>query len=49
MVKQYEQNIILPRPEFRDQNELEKPIPEKKTIVTKVDKTLKSYTQSFER
>ena len=62
MVQQYEENIIFPPPEFRDQNQLEKPIPaprtkkqvsekpipEKRTIVTKVDKALKGYTQSFE-
>ena len=70
MVKQYEDNIILPPPEFRDRpvpkprtkkplqapiptpmtkkQTLEKLIPEKRTIITQVEKALKGYTQSFE-
>ena len=70
MVKQYEDNIILPPPEVRDRpvpkprtkkplqapiptprtkkQTLEKPVPEKRTIITQVEKALKGYTQSFE-
>ena len=65
MVKQYEDNIILPPPEFRDgpiptprtkkplqapipTPRTKKPVPEKKTIISQVEKALKGYTQSFE-
>ena len=72
MVKQYEDNIILPPLEFRDdykpipkprnkkpsqapiptprtkKQTSEKPVPEKRTIITQVEKALKGYTQSFE-
>ena len=70
MVQQYEDNIILPPPEFRDRpipkprtkkplqapiptprtkkQTLEKPVPEKRTIITQVEKALKGYTQSYE-
>ena len=56
MVKQYE-DIILPPIEFRDKpvltlrtkkQTLEKPVPEKRTIISQVEKALKGYTQSFE-
>ena len=46
MVKQYEDNIILP-PRTKKQT-LEKPVPEKRTIISQVEKALKGYTQSFE-
>ena len=72
MVQQYEDNIIIPPPEFRDdykpiptprtkkplqapiptpstkKQTSEKPVPEKRTIISQVEKTLKGYTQSFE-
>ena len=70
MVQQYEENIILPPPEFRDRpipkprtkkplqapiptlrtkkQTSEKPVPEKRTIISQVEKALKGYTQSFE-
>ena len=72
MVQQYEDNLILPPPEFRDdykpipkprtkkplqapiptprtkKQTSEKPVPEKRTIITQVEKALKGYTQSFE-
>ena len=53
MVQQYEDNIISPPPEFRDDY---KPIPtprtkkpkEKRTIISQVEKALKGYTKSFD-
>ena len=59
MVQQYEDNIILPPPEFRDdykpvpkprtkKQTSEKPVPEKRTIITQVEKALKGYTKSYE-
>ena len=67
MVQQYENNIILPPPEFQDGYKpiplprtkkplqapiptprTKKPIPEKRTIISQVEKALKGYTQSFE-
>ena len=72
MVQQYEDNIILPPLEFRDdykpipkprtkkplqapiptprtkKQTPEKPVPEKRTIISQVEKALKGYTQSFE-
>ena len=67
MVQQYENNIILPPPEFQDgykpipaprtkkplqtpipTSRTKKPIPEKRTIISQVEKALKGYTQSFE-
>ena len=85
MVQQYEDNIILPPPEFQDGHKpiplprtkkplqapipaprtkkplqapipaprtkkqtSEKPVPEKRTIISQVEKALKGYTQSFE-
>ena len=65
MVQQYEDNIILPPPEFRDRPipkprnkkpsqapiptpRTKKTVPEKRTIITQVEKALKGYTQSFE-
>ena len=52
MVKQYEENIILPPMEVKKpipvprtkKPVLEKPIPEKRTIITQVEKALKCYT-----
>ena len=72
MVKEYEDNIILPPPQFRDDHKpiplprtkkpsqapipaprtkkqtSEKPVPEKRTIISQVEKALKGYTQSFD-
>ena len=72
MVKEYEDNIISPPPQFRDDHKpiplprtkkpskapipaprtkkqtSEKPIPEKRTIISQVEKALKGYTQSFD-
>ena len=67
MVQQYENNIILPPPEFQDTYKhfptprtkkplqapiptprTKKPVPEKRTIISQVEKALKGYTQSFE-
>ena len=66
MVKKYEDNVISPPPEFRDDYKpippprtkkllqspiptprTKKPIPEKRTIISQVEKALKGYTQSF--
>ena len=80
MVQQYEDNIISPPPEFRDDYKpipaprtkkplqapiptprtkkplqapiptprTKKPVPEKRTIISQVEKALKGYTQSFD-
>ena len=59
MVQQYEDNIISLPPEFRDdykpipaprtkKQTSEKPVPEKRTIISQVEKALKGYTQSFD-
>ena len=58
MVQRYEDNIISPPPEFRDdykpipaprtKKPSEKPVPEKRTIISQVEKALKGYTQSFD-
>ena len=58
MVKQYEDNIILPPAEFRDnykpvpaprtKKPIYKPVPEPRTIIEQKDKALKGYTKSFE-
>ena len=72
MVQQYEDNIISPPPQFRDDHKpiplprtkkpsqapipaprtkkqtSEKPVPEKRTIISQVEKALKGYTQSFD-
>ena len=59
MVKQYEDNIILPPAEFRDnykpiptprtkQNAVKKPVPTPRTIIEQTDKALKGYTKSYE-
>ena len=67
MVKEYEDNIISPPPEFRDDYKpipaprtkkplqapiptprTKKPVPEKRTIISQVEKALKGYTQSFD-
>ena len=67
MVQQYEDNIISPPPEFRDDHKpippprtkkplqapiptprTKKPVPEKRTIISQVEKALKGYTQSFD-
>ena len=46
MVKQYEENIILPSVEFRDDFQIKKPVPEKRT--NKVEKALTNYTAGYE-
>ena len=67
MVQQYEDNIIIPPPEFRDDYKpipaprtkkplqapipaprTKKTVPEKRTIISQVEKALKGYTQSFD-
>ena len=67
MVQQYEDNIILPPSEFRDDYKpipkprtkkplqapipaprTKKPVPEKRTIISQVEKALKGYTKSFD-
>jgi len=54
MVKQYEENIILPPPEFRDNYKpipaprSKKPAPTPRTKIEQVDKALKGYTKSYE-
>ena len=59
MVKQYEDNIILPPAEFRDnykpiptprtkQNAVKKPVPIPRTVIKQTDKALKGFTKSFE-
>ena len=72
MVKEYEDNIISPPPQFRDDHKpiplprtkkpsqapipaprtkkqtSEKPVPEKRTVISQVEKALKGYTQSFD-
>ena len=58
MVKRYEENIILPPLEFRDDYKpipaprtkklLDKPVPTPRTIIKQTDKALKGYTKSYE-
>ena len=59
MVKQYEDNIIQPPAEFRDnykpvpaprtkKNAVKKPVRTPRTIIQQKDKALKGYTKSFE-
>ena len=59
MVKQYEDNILQPPAEFRDnykpvpaprtkKNAVKKPVPTPRTIIQQKDKALKGYTKSFE-
>ena len=51
MVQQYEDNIIIPQapiPTPRTKKPSEKPVPEKRTIISQVEKALKGYTQSFD-
>ena len=54
MVQDYEENIILPPLEFRDDYKpiplprTKKPIPLPRTKIEQVDKALKGYTKSFE-
>ena len=54
MVQDYEDNIILPPPEFRDDYKpvpkprTMKPIPQPRTKIEQVAKALKGYTKSFE-
>ena len=45
MVQEYEDNIILPRLEFRDDY---KPVPSPRTKIEQLAKALKGYTKSFE-
>ena len=59
MVKQYEENIILPPAEFRDnykpvpaprtkKNAVKKPVPTPRTIIKQTDKALKGFAKSYE-
>ena len=59
MAKEYEENIILPPSEFRDdykpvptprtkQNAVKKPVPTPRTKIEQTDKALKGYTKSYE-
>ena len=51
MVQQYEDNIIIPQapiPAPRTKKPSEKPVPEKRTIISQVEKRLKGYTKSFD-
>ena len=59
MVKRYEENIILPPMQFRDdykpvptprtkKNSAKKPVPTPRTIIKQTDKALKGFTKSFE-
>ena len=59
MVKEYEDNIILPPLEFRDnykpvpaprtkKNAVKKPVPTPRTIIKQTDNALKGFTTSFE-
>ena len=48
MVQRYEENVIAPIPAPRTKKPLEKPVPEKRTIISQVEKALKGYTQSFD-
>ena len=58
MVKQYEENIILPPPEFRDNYKpipalrtkklMDKQVPAPRTKIVQTDKALKGYTKSYE-
>ena len=57
MAKEYEENIILPPPEFRDNYKRvpaprkykpRRPIPTPRTKIEQTDKALKGYTKSYE-
>ena len=58
MVKEYEEDIIIPPPEFRDGyrptpkprtvKPIEKPIPKPRTKIEQTKKALKGYTKSYE-
>ena len=49
MVQQYEDNIIQPPSEFRDDHKpIPAPIPEKRTIISQVEKALRGHTKSFD-
>ena len=54
MAKEYEENIILPPMQFRDDYKpvptlrTKKPVPTPRTIIKQTDKALKGYTKSFE-
>ena len=58
MAKEYEKNIILPPPEFRDdykpvpaprtKKPMDKPVPAPRTKIEQTDKALKGYTKSYE-
>ena len=59
MAEEYEENIILPPPEFRDnykpvpaprtkQHTVKKPVPTPRTKIEQTDKALKGYTKSYE-
>ena len=48
MVKDYEENIILPPLQFRDDYKPKKPIALPRTKIEKTKQALKNYTQSYE-
>ena len=52
MVQDYENNIILPPPEFRDKPvpapRTKKTVPTPRTKIEQIDKALKGYTKSYE-
>ena len=59
MAKEYEENIILPPPEFRDnykpiptprtkQHAVKKPVPTPRTKIEQTENALKGYTKSYE-
>ena len=59
MVKEYEENIILPPPEFRDyhkpnptprtkQNIVKQPVPTPRTKIEQTENALKGYSKSYE-
>ena len=49
MVQDYEENIIAPPLEFRDNyRDDSKPVPMPRTQINQVDKALKGYTKSYE-
>ena len=47
MVKEYEENIILPPPQFRDDYKPKNPIALPRTKIEKTKQALKNFTQSY--
>ena len=48
MIKEYEENIILPPLEFRDDYKPRKPVALPRTKIVKTKQALKGYTESYE-